>query len=139
MPYRPRMPPVITALYGALNAILNIILAERVSRLRGRHKVSLGMGDAPELVVAIRGHANNAEFVPFALLMLLLAELCGGNRVVLHVLGGLLLVARIAHPFGLARKSPNVFRATGVAITWLMIVVSAGYVLYLRSVIVGTI
>jgi len=131
------MPPVITALYGALNAILNIILAERVSRLRGRHKVSLGMGEAPQLVVAIRGHANNAEFVPFALLMLLLAELCGGDRVLLHVLGGSLLLARIAHPFGLGRKSPNLFRAVGTGVTWLMIVVSAGYVLYLRTSIVS--
>jgi uncharacterized protein len=131
------MPPVITALYGALNAILNIVLAERVSRLRGRHKVSLGTGEAPELLVAIRGHANNAEFVPFALLMLLLAELCGGHRVILHVLGGLLLLARIAHPIGLARKSPNPFRFMGTAITWLAIVVSAGYVLYLRTAIVN--
>jgi uncharacterized membrane protein YecN with MAPEG domain len=131
------MPPVITALYGALNAILNIILAERVSRLRGRHKTSIGSGEAPELLVAIRGHGNNAEFVPYALLMLLLAELCGGDRVFLHVLGGLLLLARIAHPFGLARKSPNPFRYLGTAITWVMIVVSAGYVLYLRTMIVS--
>ena len=127
------MPPVITALYGALNTILNIILAERVSRLRGRHKTSLGPGEAPELLVAIRGHGNNAEFVPFAILMLLLAELCGGNHVVLHILGGSLLVARIAHPFGLARRSPNPYRFLGVGITWLMIVGSAGYVLYLRT------
>jgi uncharacterized protein len=131
------MPPVITALYAALNAILNIVLAERVSRLRGKHKVSLGMGEAPQLLVAIRGHANNAEFVPFALLMLLLAELCGGERVFLHVLGGLLLLARIAHPIGLARKSPNPFRYFGTAVTWVTIVVSAGYVLYLRTMLVG--
>jgi uncharacterized membrane protein YecN with MAPEG domain len=134
------MPPVITALYGALNAILNIILAERVSRLRGRHKVPLGTGEAPQLLVAIRGHANNAEFVPFALLMLLLAELCGGNRAFLHVLGGLLLLARIAHPIGLAqKKSPNPYRYLGTAVTWIMIVVSAAYVLYLRFRVVGTI
>ena len=132
------MPPVITALYAALNAILNIILAGRVSRLRGRHKVSLGAGEAaPELLVAIRGHANNAEFVPFALLLLLLAELCGGDRVFLHLAGGLLLLARIAHPFGLARKSPNPYRFAGTAITWGMIVVSAGYVLYLRTALVS--
>lgn len=130
------MPPVVTALYGALNAILNIILAERVSRLRGRHKTSLGMGEAPELLVAIRGHANNAEFVPYALLMLLLAELCGGDRVFLHILGGVLLLARIAHPIGLARKSPNPYRFMGTALTWGAIVVCAGYVIYLRTMIV---
>jgi uncharacterized protein len=131
------MPPVITALYGALNAILNVVLAERVSRMRGRHKTSLGTGDAPELLVAIRAHANNAEFVPFAILMILLAELCGGDPVVLHVMGGGLLVGRVLHPVGLGRKSPNVFRATGVGLTWLAIVAGAGYVLYLRFRLVG--
>ena len=135
MSYRPGMPPVVTALYGALNAILNILLADRVSRLRNRHKTSLGAGEVPELLVAIRGHGNNAEFVPMAIVMLLLAELCGGNRTVLHVLGGLLLLARIAHPIGLAGKPRNPYRYLGTATTWLMIVASAGYVLYLRSTI----
>lgn len=130
------MPPVITALYGALNAILNILLANRVSSMRKVHKVSLGEGEATPMLVAIRAHGNNAEFVPLAIVMMLLAELCGGNAVALHVFGGALLLARIAHPIGLPRKSPNVYRFFGVAVTWLMIVGCAGYVLYLRYKIV---
>ena len=74
------MPPLITALYGALNAILNIALANHVSTLRRRHKVSIGAGDNNALLVAIRAHGNNAEFVPLAIMMLLLAELCGGGQ-----------------------------------------------------------
>lgn len=131
------MPPVITALYGALNAIFNILLALDVSGKRGRHGVSLGEGEHPALLVAIRAHANNAEFVPLALIVMLLIELCGGDRVLLHVYGGGLLVARVAHWFGMPRKAPNPFRFSGVALTWLAIVGGAGYLLYLRFQITG--
>ena len=52
------MPKLITALYGALNAIFNIFLANEVSRARKRHKVGLGTGEAPEMLVAIRAHTG---------------------------------------------------------------------------------
>ena len=128
------MPPVITALYGALNAILNIFLANRVSTMRKVHQVSIGdgNGEATPMLIAMRAHGNNAEFVPLAIVMMLLAELCGGNPIALHVFGGLLLLARIAHPIGLPLKSPNPYRYFGVAVTWAMIVGCSGYVLYLR-------
>jgi len=133
------MPPVITALYGALNALFNIFLASRVSAARGTHKVGLGDGDHPDMLVAIRAHGNNAEFVPLALIVMLLAELCGGNPAVLHVYGGGLLLARVAHWIGLPMKSPNAFRFFGVGVTWLAIVGGAVYVLYLRFHLTGAI
>jgi len=131
------MPPVITALYGALNAIFNIFLANNVSSARKKHKVSIGEGDDPAMLVAIRTHGNNAEFVPLAILMMLLAELCGANSIVLHVYGGGLLLARVLHWFGMPRKAPNAFRFIGVAFTWTAIVAISGYVLYLRFTLVG--
>jgi uncharacterized membrane protein YecN with MAPEG domain len=129
------MPPVITALYGALNAIFNIFLANNVSTLRRRHGIGLGHGEGDQqqqMLVAIRAHANNAEFVPLAIVMMLLAEMCGAESWVLHVYGGLLLAARVAHWVGLPRRSPNLFRFSGTAITWTAIVALSGYVLYLR-------
>lgn len=126
-------PPVITALYGALNAILNIFLASRVSTARRKEKVSIGHGESPGLLVAIRVHANNAEFVPLAIVMLMLAELCGGSSSVLHVIGGLLFVARLAHVIGMPLKAPNVWRVFSVASTWGVIVGTSAYVLWLRS------
>jgi uncharacterized protein len=131
------MPPVITALYGALNAILNIVLANRVSQLRGVHGVSLGEGDAKPLQIAIRAHGNNAEFVPLAIVTLLLAELCGGHPVALHAFGAALLIGRIAHPIGLPRRAPNPFRYMGTALTWVTIVACAGYTLYLSIAILA--
>jgi uncharacterized membrane protein YecN with MAPEG domain len=127
--------PVITALYGSLNAILNIYLANRVSTLRRTHKVSLGnteKDEAKALNIAIRAHGNNAEFMPLGVVMLLLAELCGGHAAALHVMGGLLLLGRVAHPIGLPLRAPNPYRFGGTAITWGVIVAMAGYTLYLR-------
>jgi len=125
--------PTITALYGALNAILNIYLASNVSTARRKHKVSIGHGDSPELLVVSRIHSNNAEFVPLAIVMLLLAELLGGSSAALHTCGGLLLFARIAHMIGMPRKAPNVFRVVGISLTWGLILGLSGWVLYLRT------
>lgn len=125
--------PTITALYGALNAIFNIYLAFNVSQARGKHKVSIGHGDSPELLLAARIHSNNAEFVPLAIVMLLITELLGGSSAILHACGGLLLLARVAHMIGMPRKAPNVFRAVGIALTWGLIVGLSGWALYLRT------
>lgn len=133
------MPPVITALYGALNALFNIFLANNVSNARRTHKVGIGEGNNPAMLVAIRAHANNAEFVPLAIVVMLLLEMCGADRAVLHIYGGVLLAARVAHWVGLPRKSPNAFRFSGVALTWFLIVGGSIYLLVLRFQITGAI
>jgi len=125
--------PTITALYGSLNAIFNVVLALRVSSARRRLKVSTGTGDSKEMELAVRIHANNAEFVPLAIVMILLAELCGGSSTVLHVMGGTLLLARISHMIGMPLKAPNVFRVFGTSATWIGILGAAAYVLWLRT------
>ncbi len=125
--------PTVTALYGSLNAILNVYLANRVSTVRRKEKVGLGDGESKELLTAIRIHGNNAEFVPLAIVMMLLAELCNGSSIVLHVYGGLLFVARLAHAFGMPKRAPNPFRFGGTAITWVGIVAISAWVLWLRG------
>ncbi|MFI5299753.1 MAG: MAPEG family protein [Polyangiales bacterium] len=122
------MVPIV-ALYAPLNAVLNIALAGNVVRHRAR-----GLSDSDkDLQLAIRIHGNNAEFVPLALLMMLLAELSGGASFWLHVAGGLLLVARVAHVLGMPLKAPNPLRSFGVAGTWGMIVALSLYCLVLRA------
>jgi len=125
--------PTITALYGALNAMFNIFLANRVSTLRRKVGASVGDRGDKELQIAIRMHGNNAEFVPLAIVMMLIAELLGGASLPLHLYGGGLLLARLTHAIGLPRKSPNPFRVGGTAITWGAIVAMSGWVLYLRG------
>jgi uncharacterized protein len=127
--------PTVTALYGALNAILNIYLANRVSTARRKADVHMGLGESPALLVASRTHGNNAEFVPLAIVMMLIAELLGGGSLYLHLYGGLLFAARLSHVIGMPRPAPNPFRFVGVALTWTAIVVISGWILYLRSVV----
>ena len=124
--------PTVTALYGSLNAIFNIFLANRVSTFRRSEKVSIGHGESKALELAARIHANNAEFVPLAIIMLLLAELCGGASLYLHIAGGLLLVSRIFHAIGMPRPAPNVFRFVGTGVTWIGIVALSVWILVLR-------
>lgn len=91
----------ITGLYAGLQALIAMKLIFDVGQRRGKSKVSIGDGGDPDLHLAIRKHANWAEHVPFALLLMALLELNGSNTLLLHALGLTLLVARIAHPIGL--------------------------------------
>jgi uncharacterized membrane protein YecN with MAPEG domain len=127
--------PTITALYGALNAILNIYLANNVSNVRRKEGIGIGHGESQALLLAARVHGNNAEFVPLAILLMLIAELLGGGSLYLHLYGGMLFAARLLHAFGLPRKSPNPFRFAGTAITWTSIVVISGWILFLRTTV----
>jgi uncharacterized membrane protein YecN with MAPEG domain len=124
----------VVALYGALNAIFNVVLAVRVSGGRMKDKVSIGPsgGASKTLDVMIRTHGNNAEYVPLALLLLLIAELMGGSSIALHALGGSLLVARIFHAIGMPMPAPNFFRATGATVTSLLIVGVSVWLLVMR-------
>ena len=124
--------PVI-ALYGPLNAFLNIYLANEVSRARRKNKVALGHGESIEVLRASRAHGNNAEFVPLALVMFLIVELMGGKSVVLHVLGGSLLFARLLQAVGIHQeKTPNAARFIGTGLTWTLIVAAGVYAIVLR-------
>ncbi|MEI8257152.1 MAG: MAPEG family protein [Deltaproteobacteria bacterium] len=116
----------ITALFAGVNAVWNIALAANVSRVRGKTTVLLGTGDSKELLIAARRHANNAEYLPLALLLILIAELGGGHATMLYVLGGMLTVGRLVHPFGLSDK-PSSPRVIGALLTWLSIILGGGY------------
>lgn len=121
----------VTALYGALNALLVAALAVNVSRVRGKYKVFRGDGGHAELQGAIRAHGNNVEHVPLILLLLLIAELCGGSSVALHIVGGALLVSRVLHAFGLTRGLAAI-QIPGALLTYALEVGLPLYVLWLR-------
>jgi len=118
--------PKITALYAALNAVIMMVLALLVVRQRARAKAGIGDKGDPQLALAIRAHGNNAEYVPYALILLLLVELGQWPAWVVHTLGLVLTVGRVAHGYGLSRSSgTSPGRALGVLCTWVMILVAA--------------
>ena len=116
----------VTALYAGLLAILMIALAIPVGQLRGKTGVSILDGGNPELAVAMRRHQNFTEWVPMALILLGVLELNGVSHLVLHVMGILLVVFRIAHPAGLkAETTQGLGRLIGAGGTTVLIAVMA--------------
>ena len=92
----------VTPLYALPVAAIYLVLWFRVSSLRGSLGVSIGDGGETALLHRIRQHGNCAEWSAFILILMILAEGMGTPATWLHISGALLLVGRVAHPFGLA-------------------------------------
>ena len=121
----------VTALYGAINSLLILGLGVNVSRLRGKYNVFLGDGGHKDLAGAVRAHGNSVEHVPLILLLLLVAELCGGSSTVLHIFGGALVVSRLLHAVGFMR-GVTAIQIPGASLTYLLEIALPIYVLILR-------
>lgn len=110
----------VTSVTAGLLGLLSLVLAIPVTVARFRTGRSLG-DDGPGLQVAVRSHANFAEYVPIALILLAIAEHDLGPSWFVLGLAGALVLGRVAHPIGMRMRPPNVFRAGGIMLTWSMI------------------
>jgi uncharacterized protein len=90
-----------TALYALPLALLCLVLWFRVTQMRAQLKVSIGDAGHTDLHERIRQHGNFIEWTPLVLLLMVIAEGNGAGALWLHISGGLLLLGRLAHPFGL--------------------------------------
>lgn len=117
-----------SAVYGSLLVILTILLAANVSRLRMKHKAAWGDKGKHDLLGAIRAHGNAAEFVPVFMILFLLWELQGASDNALAVMGGVFLVARLVHAYGMIAVH-GLARQIGAAVSYLLPVVLAVSVL----------
>ncbi|MDP6389006.1 MAG: MAPEG family protein [Alphaproteobacteria bacterium] len=116
----------IVPIYAALFALVFIVLSIRTIGTRRRERVSIGDGGKPDLQRAIRVHANFAEYVPLALILLAFVELQIRADWVVHVLGAILLAARISHAYGLSTEAAHFrFRVHGMQGTFFVIAASA--------------
>jgi uncharacterized membrane protein YecN with MAPEG domain len=97
----------ITTLFALPLIVLWAVLWMGVTAARGPLNCSIGDGGSPELLLKIRRHGNFIEWVPFTLLLMILAEAQGTQPAWLYAAGGLLLLGRIAHPFGLKIDNVN--------------------------------
>ena len=117
--------PKITLLFACLHVLLMLGLAVPIARHRHAHKIGLGDGGDKLLARKIRVHGNFVEYVPFALLLLALLELCGLAVAAVWGFGGLLL-ARLLHAAGLSRSGGySIGRFWGTALTWLVFLLMA--------------
>jgi uncharacterized membrane protein YecN with MAPEG domain len=131
----------VTLATASVLGILYVLLSIAVSGERGRSKVGLGTGaetssalgkehEAPRLLIAVRRHGHFAEYVPLSLVLLMLLELANTNRDVLLGLAGALVLARLMITAGMGRPAPNLLRAGGNVVQWLMILTACGFGLF---------
>ena len=115
-----------TALYAGILAILFIVLSIRVITRRNQYQVAIGSDGQVLLERAIRVQANFAEYVPFALLLMFLAEYSGLASLYLHILGIALLVGRLSHAYGVSQQQePLKFRVFGLILTFTVLLLAA--------------
>jgi uncharacterized protein len=135
-----RLP--ITSLTASLLTLVYLVLCYRVVQGRISTRTSLGASGAGSiatgqeaaaspLLVSTRAHANFAEYVPLSLILLGLVEGQGGARTIVMGLASALVAARVLHPIGLGRLSPNPPRLAGFMLNVIMLLIAAGYLAYL--------
>jgi uncharacterized membrane protein YecN with MAPEG domain len=114
--------PVFFVCAGLLG-LLVVVLTLNVARMRGNKKIFLGDGGDPEMLAAIRAHANLMEFAPLCLLLIYIASDFYGFWTTAG-LSAVLLLARVLHAGGMLDFIPmgRMLGATGT--TGVLVVVS---------------
>ncbi|MBY0268468.1 MAG: MAPEG family protein [Burkholderiales bacterium] len=123
----------VTPLYAALLALIFVGLSIRTIRLRRRYRVGVGDGNHAELQRAARVHANFAEYVPLALLLVYFAETGGGPLPLIHALAIALLCGRLLHAWGVSQVRENYrYRTAGMVLTFSVIISGSLFLLFAR-------
>ena len=115
-----------TAVYAALLALLFVVLSVRVINARSAAKVMLGDAGNVALQRRMRAHANFAEYVPMAVVSMVLAEGLLASALLMHGMGVALLVGRLLHSIGISQTDePFWMRVAGTAMTFAVMIVGA--------------
>jgi uncharacterized protein len=108
------MFPVIVPTYAAIFAFIYLVLSVQVIRGRRQAKAAIGTRGDVRLERKIRVHANFAEYVPFALLLLSFVEMQGGPAWLIHLICLAFLAGRAIHAYGVRQVQEDYkLRSTG--------------------------
>jgi uncharacterized membrane protein YecN with MAPEG domain len=125
--------PLVTALYAAILGLLGAFLTINVIRHRVAQKVNDGDGGNASLRMAMRAHANFAQLVPLALLLIGFTESIGTSKIIIHVLGAVLVLARLLSAQGLLSSEGQTFgRQSGAGLT-VLVLIAASVLILLRE------
>ncbi len=127
-----QMPQIALAV-TALFVLMSIPMAVSVGLRRAKTGILLLHGDDDTLLRLMRAHGNFVEYVPLALLALAGAEIAGAAPWLVAVCGGVLLLARAIHYFGLRAAADSKGRAIGAGLTTLTMLVLALAILWQLS------
>ncbi len=132
------MIPRITLLIASLHVLLYVALALRVVLHRRAHRIGVGTGGDAAMTRKVRVHANFAEYVPLALLMLALLELSGFRAGLLWAFGVALLLARVLHAIGLGGSAGYSFGRFGGALLTFVVLLAMALAGIWRTLVVHT-
>jgi len=101
------------ALWAGLLILWMLALSGLVVRRRRKHLVAFGDGGQAEMTTATRAFGNAAEYIPAALVALVLLAVVGAPPLLIHALGGTLLGGAVVPPTGSAAagSSGDIFGA----------------------------
>ncbi len=112
-------PAQAAALWSGLLILLLVILSVRVVMGRQKHRVVLGDGGNPRMIVAGRVFGNAAEYIPVGVAALAVLTLLGLPAYAIHGVGGVLFLGRVLHATGLTDGKPTPGRLLGMVLTYL--------------------
>lgn len=119
----------LSALYLAVFCLFALVLAAMPGMIRGKNAISAGDGGRSDLLIAMRRHGNFVEYIPYFMLMFAVLELNGQSQMVLHGLGGAMIVARLCHAVGFGEEV-TALRGAGAGLTFLTSLIAAGMLAY---------
>ena len=124
---------MVSSFYAGLLALLIVWLSLGVIKIRRAKKVRLGDGGERDLQAAIRAQGNAIEYIPIALILLLLLELSHAHQILLHIGGIALFIGRLLHAKGMLTNDLK-YRVMGMKTTINTLIglaiANIGYALY---------
>jgi uncharacterized membrane protein YecN with MAPEG domain len=121
----------VTPLYAGILVLWFVVLSARVVDIR-RRGISFGDNGDRAITPVVRAHANFAEYVPLALLMMAFLEASRVSIYWLHALGVALVVARLLHGLALSFDwQRRAGRMVGAGLTFIVLVIEAVQCLYI--------
>jgi hypothetical protein len=121
------MSPVdVAAIYSSLLVILGIALQWRVILFRRSRRIGVGVGKDRDLERAVRVHGNYVENAGFGIAMLILLALTLAPVIIMHGVGVMMLVGRLAHAQGLSQsEGASLGRVAGMILSQTSLAVAA--------------
>lgn len=108
----------VTLITAGILGFLFLILSLRVSLVRRSARISVGDGGNQQLELRCRAQANLAEYLPFTLFLIFLAEQAWGAKWYVIALAAAFVIARILHALGMRSLAPTPPRFIGATLTY---------------------
>ena len=116
----------VTAFYASILALIYLYLTALVIRCRRQNLIWVGDGGNDVLQRLIRVHGNFVEYVPLCLILLAVLEINSHSTLIIHLLGGSLVLGRVLHAYGLRHSVGATWqRLVGMVLTLLTLFVIA--------------